>query len=244
MMSLKEGTDNRMLVLENLMREIGGDKMKNMMGEVAQTQKDVVSLWSENARMILEIESRAHVDEILQLQSGLNQCESKLKGVMVFTSEAAVAARNAELSSMKETMGKVTNETETNSRLVRACVERTDQTIIANQDTFEKVENLRADLMSQVVKIGEAQNLVRQLPLYSSSSQSSYYFTTTTITLFYHYYFTAVSTWIGARAAGSAEEVCSGARHSRIQRPRIHLAHQSKRRNARFASAVGDGRDV
>ena len=28
MLNLKEGTDNRMLVLESLMREIGGDKMK------------------------------------------------------------------------------------------------------------------------------------------------------------------------------------------------------------------------
>jgi chromosome segregation ATPase len=36
MMSLKEGTDNRMLVLENLMREIGGDKMKNLIGDVSQ----------------------------------------------------------------------------------------------------------------------------------------------------------------------------------------------------------------
>jgi lipopolysaccharide biosynthesis regulator YciM len=33
MMSLKEGTDNRMLVLENLMREVGGDKMKTLMGK-------------------------------------------------------------------------------------------------------------------------------------------------------------------------------------------------------------------
>jgi len=33
MMSLKEGTDNRMLVLENLMREVGGDKMKTLIGK-------------------------------------------------------------------------------------------------------------------------------------------------------------------------------------------------------------------
>ncbi len=28
MFSLREGTDNRMLVLENMMRDLGGDKMK------------------------------------------------------------------------------------------------------------------------------------------------------------------------------------------------------------------------
>lgn len=28
MLSLKEGTDNRMLILENMMRDVGGDKMR------------------------------------------------------------------------------------------------------------------------------------------------------------------------------------------------------------------------
>ena len=52
MLSLKEGTDNRMLVLESLMREIGGDKMKGMVQDVANLQNDNVALWKENARMV------------------------------------------------------------------------------------------------------------------------------------------------------------------------------------------------
>jgi hypothetical protein len=52
MESLKEGTDNRMMVLESLMREIGGDKMKGLVQDVASLQHDTVTLWKENARMV------------------------------------------------------------------------------------------------------------------------------------------------------------------------------------------------
>ena len=52
MLSLKEGTDNRMLVLESLMREIGGDKMKGLVQDVSNLQSDTVALWKENARMV------------------------------------------------------------------------------------------------------------------------------------------------------------------------------------------------
>ncbi len=58
MMSLKEGTDNRMLVLESLMREIGGDKMKGMVQDVANLQNDNVALWKENARMVTALAPR------------------------------------------------------------------------------------------------------------------------------------------------------------------------------------------
>lgn len=101
MMSLKEGTDNRMLVLENLMREIGGDKMKNLIGDVKEVQTDIVSLWSENARMILEVESRAHVDQIQHLHDSIGDVGEELKTVKVFTSDTAQATRKAELDAMK-----------------------------------------------------------------------------------------------------------------------------------------------
>lgn len=72
MLSLKEGTDNRMLVLENMMREIGGDKMKALISDVSSLQHDSIALWKENARMILEIEQRAHVDQVVCRPSFLN----------------------------------------------------------------------------------------------------------------------------------------------------------------------------
>lgn len=162
-MSLKEGTDNRMLVLENLMREIGGDKMKTLIGDVAQVQTDIVSLWSENARMILEVECRAHVDQIDHLHTDMENLGEEVKGIKVFTSEAAQAARKAELETLREAVGKVMNETEVNSRLVRACVERTDQTVMAKAETDKNVESLRTELGAQNKGLGEAQNLVRAL---------------------------------------------------------------------------------
>lgn len=52
MASLKEGADNRITVLESLMREIGGDKMKGLVQDVANLQHDTVTLWKENSRMV------------------------------------------------------------------------------------------------------------------------------------------------------------------------------------------------
>jgi hypothetical protein len=163
MMSLKEGTDNRMLVLENLMREIGGDKMKTLIGDVSQVQTDIVSLWSENARMILEVECRAHNDQIEHLHTDMCKLEEEVKGIKVFTSDSAQAARRAELETLRDAVGKVMNETEVNSRLVRACVERTDQTVMAKAETDRNVESLRTELGNQNKGLGEAQNLVRAL---------------------------------------------------------------------------------
>ena len=161
MMGLKEGTDNRMLVLENLMREIGGDKMKNLIGDVKEVQTDIVSLWSENARMILEVESRAHIDQIQHLNDSIGDVGDELKIVKVFTSDSAQAARKAELETLKNSVGDMLQEMEVNSRLVRACVSRTDQTVMAKAETDKSVEALRSELVSQVRGLGEAQNLVR-----------------------------------------------------------------------------------
>ena len=49
------------------------------------------------------------------------------------------------------------NETEVNSRLVRACVERTDQTVMAKAETDKNVESLRTELGTQNKGLGEAQ---------------------------------------------------------------------------------------
>ena len=163
MMSLKEGTDNRMLVLESLMREIGGDKMKTLIGDVNQVQTDIVSLWSENARMILEVETRAHVDQLEHVSTQIGEVSNEVNAIKVFTSEAAQAARKAELDGLKDAVGKVMSETEVNSKLVRACVERTDQAVMAKAETDKSVEALRSDLGTQNRGLGEAQNLVRAL---------------------------------------------------------------------------------
>jgi hypothetical protein len=42
-----------MLVLESLMREVGGDKMKGLVQDVTNLQSDTVALWKENARMVI-----------------------------------------------------------------------------------------------------------------------------------------------------------------------------------------------
>lgn len=163
MLSLKEGTDNRMLVLENLMREIGGDKMKTLISDVGQVQSDVLSLWSENARMILEVESRAHVDQLQTLQTSISDMDKELKTVKSFTSDAAVASRKAEIDTLRDAVSKVMGETQVNSKLVRACVERTDQTVMAKADTDKSIDALRGQVSSTGASLGEAQNLVRAL---------------------------------------------------------------------------------
>eukprot|EP00288_Rhodomonas_lens_P003638 CAMPEP_0177735388 /NCGR_PEP_ID=MMETSP0484_2-20121128/24746_1 /TAXON_ID=354590 /ORGANISM="Rhodomonas lens, Strain RHODO" /LENGTH=256 /DNA_ID=CAMNT_0019248941 /DNA_START=136 /DNA_END=904 /DNA_ORIENTATION=- len=163
MLSLKEGTDNRMLVLENLMRDIGGDKMKGLIQDVNSLQHDTVALWKENARMILEIEQRVHQDQLQAAKDALSGLHSELKHVQAFTSDAAQSAREEEVSEMKEAIGKVLAETELSSRLVRSCVERTDQTVLAKTDTDRWLEELRSEVAGQGKALSEAQSLVRAL---------------------------------------------------------------------------------
>ena len=74
-----------------------------------------------------------------------------------------ILCQKAELDTLKDAVGKVMTETEVNSKLVRACVERTDQTVMAKAETDKSVETLRAELASQNRGLGEAQNLVRAL---------------------------------------------------------------------------------
>ena len=82
-----------------------------MPGDVHQVQTDIVSLWSESARMILEVEARAHVDQLAGINSQLGEVCNDVSAIKVLTSEAAQAARRAELEVIKDAVGKVMSET-------------------------------------------------------------------------------------------------------------------------------------
>lgn len=82
-----------------------------MPGDVHQVQTDIVSLWSESARMILEVETRAHVDQLAGINSQLGEVCNDVSAIKAFTSDAAQAARRAELELIKDAVGKVMLET-------------------------------------------------------------------------------------------------------------------------------------
>ena len=110
-----------------------------------------------------QVESRAHVDQLQTLQTSISEVDKELKTVKSFTSDAAVASRKAEIDTLRDAVSKVMGETQVNSKLVRACVERTDQTVMAKADTDKSIDALRGQVSSTGASLGEAQNLVRAL---------------------------------------------------------------------------------
>ena len=163
MLSLKEGTDNRMLILENMMRDVGGDKMRALIRDVGSLQHDSIALWKENARIILEIEQRAHADQAKELLEMITGQSEEIKAIQVFTNEAAQEARRAEMDKIKALTDKVQLESENASKLVRAAVDRTDRALLAKKETDGFVDKLREELSVQSKGLSEAQNLVRAL---------------------------------------------------------------------------------
>ena len=56
--------------------------------------------------MILEVECRAHTDEIQSIHSSIGEVSSELKTVKAFTSETAQAERKAELDTLRDAVGR------------------------------------------------------------------------------------------------------------------------------------------
>jgi len=163
MMSLKEGSDNRMLVLENMMRDVGGDKMKALIADVASLQHDSIALWKENARMILEIEQRAHVDQVRELRLSLNKTNKSIEEIQDYTNTSAQERRQQAFEALKVQIAECLKEAEASSKLVRAAVERTDRALMAKKETDGFIDRLREELGTQSKGLTEAQNLVRAL---------------------------------------------------------------------------------
>eukprot|EP00284_Hemiselmis_tepida_P006588 CAMPEP_0174931424 /NCGR_PEP_ID=MMETSP1355-20121228/33541_1 /TAXON_ID=464990 /ORGANISM="Hemiselmis tepida, Strain CCMP443" /LENGTH=299 /DNA_ID=CAMNT_0016177773 /DNA_START=99 /DNA_END=995 /DNA_ORIENTATION=+ len=163
MLSLKEGTDNRMLVLENMMRDVGGDKMRTLIRDVSALQHDSIALWKENARMILEIEQRSHVDQLKLLQAAIAKNKEEIDRIDEYTNQEAQDARQAELDAMRESVTQAKSDSEASSKLVRAAVDRTDRALLAKKETDGFIDKLREELGAQGKGLGEAQNLVRAL---------------------------------------------------------------------------------
>ena len=150
MLSLKEGTDNRMLVLENLMRDTGGDKMKQVLADIVGLQHDTSAVWKEIARMLLELENLTHVDKFQQLEAFVRRNRVDIDAIQVYTSAAAVAGRKEEMDSIRHRVEDVVAQTDTNGRLVRSCVERTDASLLQKSDSDKALDALRVDLRTQV----------------------------------------------------------------------------------------------
>uniref|UniRef100_A0A6U5Z9U7 Uncharacterized protein n=2 Tax=Guillardia theta TaxID=55529 RepID=A0A6U5Z9U7_GUITH len=119
-MMLKEESDNRMLILENLMREIGGDKVKGMINDISSLQHDTVALWKENARMVLEMEHRAHHDEVQEIRKQLREVKvrSNLLLLLLFLLLLAVlGSLQPSSSSFSTCPGASTDEDDDRGRL-------------------------------------------------------------------------------------------------------------------------------
>ena len=151
MISLKEGTDNRMLVLENLMREAGGDKMKQVLADVTKLQQDSSAVWKEIARMLLELENLTHVEQFQELEAFVRRNRTDIDAIQIFTSDAAVKQRKLELDTLQAKLEEALQTTETNGKLVRSCVERTDAALMQKSDSDKALETLRSDLRTQVL---------------------------------------------------------------------------------------------
>uniref|UniRef100_A0A6U5Z8E2 Uncharacterized protein n=2 Tax=Guillardia theta TaxID=55529 RepID=A0A6U5Z8E2_GUITH len=134
-MMLKEESDNRMLILENLMREIGGDKVKGMINDISSLQHDTVALWKENARMVLEMEHRAHHDEVQEIRKQLREVKREVEVVRINSGEEAEQERRKEISDLKDSLCNLLSEAELSSRLVKSSLERADELKMKSADT-------------------------------------------------------------------------------------------------------------
>uniref|UniRef100_A0A7S4KH80 Uncharacterized protein n=2 Tax=Guillardia theta TaxID=55529 RepID=A0A7S4KH80_GUITH len=162
-MMLKEESDNRMLILENLMREIGGDKVKGMINDISSLQHDTVALWKENARMVLEMEHRAHHDEVQEIRKQLREVKREVEVVRINSGEEAEQERRKEISDLKDSLCNLLSEAELSSRLVKSSLERADELKMKSADTDRVIDNLKLDIGEQAKNLVEAQNLVRAL---------------------------------------------------------------------------------